>query len=145
MNVIKSKLICILILNVIYSLHTLKTNKKNYCGAWHSSLVAKSSPCICRDPIWLPLHAQLFHFPFSSVLVAWKSNGGWPQTLEPWTHMGDPEEASGSWFWVGPGLAIVATWGVNQWTEDLSLCLSFLLYFCISNKNKIKLKANVID
>ena len=65
-------------------------------------------------------------FPSSSLLVAWESSQGQPKALGPYTWLGDLEEAPGSWLWIGSALAIVAGWGVNHWTEDLLLCLSYL-------------------
>lgn len=36
-------------------------------------------------------------------------SGGWLKSLGlPCAHMGDLEEGSGSWFWVGSALAVVA-------------------------------------
>ena len=57
--------------------------------------------------------------------MAWESSRGQPNALGPCTHVGDPEETPGSWLQINSALAVVATWGVNHWTEDL-LCLSSL-------------------
>ena len=76
------------------------------------------------------------HFPSSSLPVAWESSQGRPKALGPCTCFGDQEGTLGSRVWTGSALVIVATWRVNQQTEDLSL--SFL-YICLSNKNKIHL------
>ena len=54
-------------------------------------------------------------------------------TLHP---LGRP--GRGSWLGIGIASAIVLTWGVNQWTEDLTLCLSFL-YIWLCTENKINL------
>ena len=59
--------------------------------------------------------SQLFHFPASSLLVAWESSPGWPKALGPCTHVGDQEEAPFSWFWISSVLAVVATCCVKQW------------------------------
>nr|XP_051687805.1 uncharacterized protein LOC127482743 isoform X1 [Oryctolagus cuniculus] len=40
------------------------------------------------------------------------------------THLGDLDGAPGSWFQPVPGLAVVATWGVNHGIKGPSLCLS---------------------
>lgn len=40
--------------------------------------------------------SQLLHFSSSSRLVPWESSGTWSSALGPYTHMGDPKEASGS-------------------------------------------------
>ena len=53
----------------------------------------------------------------------WDSSGRWPKSLGPCNRVEDPEEAPGSWLWMGTAPAYVAIWGVNQWMEDLSLCL----------------------
>ena len=39
----------------------------------------------------------------------------------------------GSWLRMGIVSAVVLTWGVNHWTEDLPLCLSSV-YIRLSNK-----------
>ena len=64
--------------------------------------------------------------------MAWESSGNWPKSLGPCTHMGDLEEALGSWLWIGSAPAIATIWGVNQWMEDLSLSLSLSLSLCLS-------------
>nr|XP_051706129.1 uncharacterized protein LOC127492053 isoform X2 [Oryctolagus cuniculus] len=63
--------------------------------------------------------------------MAWEGRRRWPKSLGPCTHVGDPEEAPGSWLRIGTALAIVAIWGVNHQMEDLSfsLCLSVILPF----------------
>ena len=38
------------------------------------------------------------------------------------------EEALGFWLQISAVPAVVATWGVNHWMEDLPLCLSSSLY-----------------
>nr|XP_051688494.1 acyl-protein thioesterase 1 isoform X5 [Oryctolagus cuniculus] len=72
---------------------------------------------------WLPLRAS---FPQLSA-IAWGSSRRWSKCLSPCTHVGDLEEAPGSWFQIGSALEVVALLGVNQRMEDLSLCLSFFL------------------
>ncbi|XP_069931098.1 acyl-protein thioesterase 1 isoform X3 [Oryctolagus cuniculus] len=57
--------------------------------------------------------------------IAWGSSRRWSKCLGPCTHVGDLEEAPGSWFQIGSALEVVALLGVNQRMEDLSLCLSF--------------------
>ena len=54
------------------------------------------------------------------------------QVLGPCTRMGDQEEAPGSWLQISITLAVVAIWGVNQWKEDLYLCLSLSLSITLS-------------
>lgn len=51
--------------------------------------------------------------------------------MEPHTHVGDPEEASGSWLRNELTLPILAIWGADQWTEDL--CLSVSPFLSISH------------
>ena len=79
--------------------------------------------------------------------MTWESSGGWPKSLEPCTHMGDLEEAPGSWFQVGAAPAIAAIWGVKQRMEDLSLSVSTSL--CNSafqiNKNKSQKKERYLN
>uniref|UniRef100_G1T2N0 PWWP domain-containing protein n=1 Tax=Oryctolagus cuniculus TaxID=9986 RepID=G1T2N0_RABIT len=61
---------------------------------------------------------------------AWKM----AQYLGCCTHVGDPEEAPGSWLWITPALALDAIWGVNQWMEDfLSLSFSLSLFLFLFN------------
>ena len=43
------------------------------------------------------------------------------QVLGPLHHVGDLEEAPGSWLRIGAAPAIVAIWGVNQQMEDFCL------------------------
>ena len=56
-----------------------------------------------------------------------KAGGEWPKAMAPCTNAENLEEASGSWLQIGSAPAIVASKGVNQLMEDLSLYLSFSL------------------
>ena len=49
--------------------------------------------------------------------------------------MGDQEEAPGSWLQIGAVPAVAAIWGVNQWREDLSVCLSVSVSFSLTVYN----------
>ena len=69
--------------------------------------------------------SQLLHFSSSSLFVAWESSRGRPKALGSCTHAGHLEEVPGSWLWIGTAPAIVITWVVNHWMEDLQ-CLSSL-------------------
>ena len=53
--------------------------------------------------------------------MVWDGSGGWSRSLGTCTHVGDPEEAPGSWLRISIALAVVANWGVNQRMEDRSL------------------------
>ena len=60
--------------------------------------------------------------------MAWESSRGRPKTLGLCTHVGDPEEAPGSWLWIGTALAIAVAWRVNHQMEGFfSLLLSVYL------------------
>ena len=82
---------------------------------------------MCGDPIWVLVYVTKALLPIQLPAFV-LGKGGLPRALGPCTCLGDPEEALGYWFWIGAAPAIVATWGVNQWTEDLLLCLSSSLY-----------------
>ena len=77
--------------------------------------------------------------PVQLSAVAREGSGGWPKCLGPCTSMGGQEEAPGSWLRIGAAPAVVAIWGVNQWKEDLSLCLSLTVY---NSTCQIKTKQN---
>lgn len=53
-----------------------------------------------------------------------ESSEEWPMSLGPCTHMGDSEEALGSWFQTSPVPAILTIWTVNQRMGARSLCFS---------------------
>ena len=60
----------------------------------------------------------------------------WPgkvveDSTNPSTHVGDLEEAPGSWPRIGSTPAVVATWGVNHQMEDLPLCLLLSVYLSL--------------
>uniref|UniRef100_A0A5F9D2Q2 Cytochrome c oxidase subunit 4 isoform 1, mitochondrial n=1 Tax=Oryctolagus cuniculus TaxID=9986 RepID=A0A5F9D2Q2_RABIT len=48
-------------------------------------------------------------------------------SIWPATHVGDPEEAPGSWFWPSPALAIEAISELNKQMEDWCLSVSLSL------------------
>lgn len=61
----------------------------------------------------------LLCFPSNSLFANWESRTGRPKVLGACSHVGNPEEASGSGLWIDLAYAAVAVWGVSQWTEDL--------------------------
>lgn len=83
---------------------------------------------------------QLLHFPSGFLLAAWVSSGTWPKALRHYTCVGDTAEAPGSRLLLSSAPVVVATWRVNQRTEDLSPVLPFSLYFYFSNNKKYKNK-----
>ena len=90
-----------------------------------------------RDPIWALVLSQQPRFPSSSLPVAQESSRGRPKALGPCTRVGDPGRSS--WLRIGIASTVALTWGVNHRTEDLPLCLSSLLYICLSNEKIIKI------
>ena len=83
-------------------------------------------------PVGVPDSGPLAPLSVQLSAVAWEGSGGWPKSLGPCTHVGDWEEAPGSWLWSGVAPAIAAIWAVNQGMEDsasLCLCLSVTLCF----------------
>ncbi|XP_051688083.1 protein archease isoform X2 [Oryctolagus cuniculus] len=66
---------------------------------------------------------SLSKHPQLSAMV-WESSRRWPKSLGPCTHVGDLEEAPGSWLRIDTALAVAVNWGVNQWMEYLSLSAS---------------------
>lgn len=48
--------------------------------------------------------------------IAWENSGRRLTSMDPCNHMGDPDEAPGSWLQVSLALALEGIW-----TEDLSL------------------------
>lgn len=53
-----------------------------------------------------------------SLLTAWKISRGNPKCLGLCTHVEDSEETPGSWFWMGPVVAVAAISEMNQWREQ---------------------------
>ena len=83
--------------------------------------------------MWAPVQVVLAApLPIQLSAMAWESSRGWSKSLGPCTHVGDQEEAPGSWLQIGSAPAIAAVWGVNQQMEDLSVSTSLHLY--LSNK-----------
>ena len=87
---------------------------------------------------WLDLHlassripygrwfmSRLLHFPSSSLLWGWESSKGRPKVMEPCTHVGDPEEAPGSWLRIGSAIAIAA---IAELTSRWKIFVSPSLY-----------------
>lgn len=58
----------------------------------------------------------------AALLIHLPANNGLGKTIvgAPVTHIGDPDGAPGSLFWLGPALAIVAIWKLNKWMQELS-------------------------
>ena len=73
--------------------------------------------------------------------MAWESSGRWAKCLGPCTHVGDLEEAPGSWLQIDLAPAVAAIWGVNQQMKDPppSLFLSASLCNFVFQLNKINL------
>ena len=86
-----------------------------------------------RDPIWVLVLIPEALLPFQLPACGKQSRTAQGfGTLHP---CGRPRR--GSWLWIGIASAVALTWGVNQWMEDLPLCLSSL-YIHPSNKNNKK-------
>ena len=68
-------------------------------------------------------HPGCFTFHPAPCLWPAKAVEDGPHALEPCIHMGDPEEALGSWLQIGSALAVAAAWGVIQLMDDLPLGL----------------------
>lgn len=65
------------------------------------------------------------------------------------THIGNPDEALGSWHQHGVVLAVVTVWGMNQQMEDLSVsppfCMSnFPIYFFKKTNKSFKKVQNLM-
>ena len=77
------------------SLHIYLSNKNNNKKmkqqVWHSSLVANLLILHARVSYDFQFIFYLLHFPFSSLLGTWESNGRRPKPLGPCTCMGDLE------------------------------------------------------
>lgn len=54
------------------------------------------------------------------------------QALGTASRLRHTNEALGPWPWLGPELAVVAIWAVNQWVEDLSSPAPGMLSFRIN-------------
>ena len=65
----------------------------------------------------------LLYYRSSSLLQAWENREERLKALDPCTHVGDLEEAPSSWLQLSSAPAIAATGGVNQWVEDLCVCV----------------------
>lgn len=59
----------------------------------------------------------------------WKNIREWLGCLGPYSHVGNSEEAPGSWLQAGPAPAFEEICGVNQEMAALSLSLSLILPF----------------
>nr|XP_051704465.1 secernin-3 isoform X3 [Oryctolagus cuniculus] len=113
----------------------MMTSSNRYCEGYkllnkHKELVfwcsGLSHHLHCWHPIWVPV--QVLAVPLLIQLpdhVPRESSGEWPKCLlGPCTHVGDLEEARGSWLLIGTALAVEAIWQVNQQIEDLFLSAS---------------------
>ena len=103
---------------------------------WHDSLVAKVLALNTLES-----HMGAGSYPSSSISLP--APCLWPgkavkDSLGTLHLCGRPGRSS--WLQTGSALVIVATWGVNHWTEDLPLCLSSSLYICLSNEINKSLK-----
>ncbi|XP_069932064.1 SH3 domain-binding protein 5-like isoform X3 [Oryctolagus cuniculus] len=72
---------------------------------WRSGLTPQSE---ALASIWAPVLVLAVPLPVRLSAMAWDSSGGCPKSLGPCTHVGDPEEASGSWLRICIALAITA-------------------------------------
>ena len=88
-----------------------------------------------RDPIWMPVLIRAAPLPFQLPACGPGKQQRTAQSFGTLHPCGRPRR--GSWLRISIVLAIALTWRVNQWTEDLPLCLSSL-YIRLSNK-KIKI------
>lgn len=59
------------------------------------------------------LVSQLLDFPSSPPAYGLGKRQRWSKSLEPYTHVEDPEEVSDSWLQRGSSVAIPATWEVS--------------------------------
>lgn len=93
------------------SLSEINTPKHQFCGA-HLQ---------CWHPIWI-----LFGVPAGPLLIQLSAGkvSEKQQKMPPAPWLLSSMRVPSSWLWPGPAPDIVATLGVNQWKEDLSLCLS---------------------
>nr|XP_051697078.1 uncharacterized protein LOC127489556 [Oryctolagus cuniculus] len=55
----------------------------------------------CQHPVWLSIPVLAAPLPIQLSAVAWSSSRRWAKSLGPCTRMEDPEEAPGSWLWIG--------------------------------------------
>ena len=78
-----------------------------------------------------PMGAGLLLFQSNSLLWPGEGNGGWPRCLGSCTHMGDQEEAPGSWLRISEAPAIVAVWGEGR-PFSLSVPVPIFLPLCFS-------------
>ena len=98
----------------------------------------------------LSLNAQVFYMGTGSNPRSFTSQSTpclWPgKAMEdgskPWDTgpCGRPSGVPGPQLWIGKAPAVMVTWEVNHWMEDL-LCLSSTMYILLCNKNKILLNA----
>ena len=79
------------------------------------------------DLTWVLVLITAALLPIQLPAVPWESSRGWPKTSGPCMHVGDPEEAPGSWLWIGTAPAIGVTWGVNLRTENIPLLSSLYI------------------
>ena len=76
-----------------------------------------ADPC-CGGPA---SHPALFLWPSKAV-----EDG--PKALGPCTHVGDLEEAPGSWIRIGSAPVVAAIWQVTQWKGAIPLSLLLSMY-----------------
>lgn len=110
-------------------------NIKFKIRVWRNGPVTKSPPCTHWDPMWLPAHVLTLslcrQFPACDIGKQWRM----AQSLRPGAHKRGPKEAPSCWLQTSLAPANTDTWGVDQQMEDISLCIFFSLYICLSNKN----------
>lgn len=88
--------------------------------------------CHTRVPVSV-LTTQLFSQLPTNVPEKAVDNG--PRKQVPATCVGEPDGVCGSWFQLGPAIAIRIFQGMNQWDRKCnSLCFPLPLPLCLSNK-----------
>lgn len=88
--------------------------------AWHTNPLS----CHASIPYRYLFVYLLLSFHFSSLFMVGESNKGWPKSLRPYTHVGNPEESTGA-----------ASIKSSLVTEAVSLYLFSLSKICLPNRN----------
>nr|XP_051687130.1 uncharacterized protein LOC127486921 [Oryctolagus cuniculus] len=76
-----------------------------HCGVMH-----KSCRLRCQHPLWVPVRVLAAPLPIKLSAMALESSRRWPKCLSPCIHLGDSEEAPGSWLGISQALAVRAHW-----------------------------------
>lgn len=101
---------------------------KYYNRKWEYKSKKEVDSCLLEKTIWnLSLqNVNVIRLSTDSFLGQWSNDvprSGYKYS-GPAIHMGNPDEATGSWLHGGPAWARVVIWGVNHRIKDLSLFLS---------------------